>query len=299
VNALACLDGRVLPADEATVPVLDRGFLYGDAVFEVLRVVGGRPVDLTWHLERMSRAAGVLGIAPPPPATWKSDLTALLLGRGVGDAHLRLLLSRGVDEGGGGVAPPAGARPTRLVVLRPLDVAQVAALDRPVHAAIVSRQRPGPSALDPGIKTANYLPSVLAQAEARARGADEALLTGDGGEVLEGATSSLFLVRAGRGPRVDLVTPPLAAGILDGVTRRRVIALAATAGVPVIEERLRPEAVRAADEIFLTSSVRGVVPVVKLDGVAVGDGSPGPATRALRGRYAGFLADVARGTGAL
>jgi branched-chain amino acid aminotransferase len=280
----ACLDGRLMALDQARLPVGDRGLLYGDGVFEVLRAVAGRPIDLHWHLERLAQAAVALGLPLVPAALWRDELRATLALTTVGDAHVRLLFTRGEDPGGG-VAPAAQPRPTRLIVARPISAAELASFDAPLDAAIVPQHR------DPGHarwKTLNMLPSVLALAEARRRGASTALMCGADGSVIEAATANLFVVREGR-----LLTPPIARGALDGITRRRVIALAAAGGLATTERPLLPDEVRSADEAFLTSSIRGIVALRRCDGLDLVGGAPGPVTRALRGRYAAFLADSA------
>jgi branched-chain amino acid aminotransferase len=142
--------------------------------------------------------------------------------------------------------------------------------------------------LDPGIKTGNYLGSILATRRAIEAGGDDAILCNADGEVVEGATSNVFFVKGSQ-----LATPPLDAGLLAGITREVVCRLAGELGHAVVQLRVRPDDLRAADEVFLTSSVRGIMPVTTIDAHPVGGGKPGPITQALRGRYEAYLAEVA------
>lgn len=282
------IDGVIHDEKTAVVPVFDRGFLYGDSVFETLRTSGGKPVDGARHLERLARSAASLGFAPTPTEVVARELDAALAAAAHPESYVRVMLTRG--EGPAGLDPALVGAPRRVIIVQPLHLPAPEVYERGVRAVVAALERVSARALDPSVKSGNYLNSILAVAEARARGADEAILCNPAGAIAEAAAANVFVVRAGR-----VQTPPLTAGILPGITRRRVLELCAQAGLAADEVDLAPEALRGADEAFLTSSIRGLVPVTTVDDRAVGSGRPGPVTLELRRRYDAFLAEVAGG----
>jgi branched-chain amino acid aminotransferase len=295
------LDGKLVAPSEARVSVFDRGFLYGDSVYEVVRTYGGRPFELGAHLARLRHSADRIGLEPKWDAarTVAEIARALDASRGgdapdpeaapwnVGERYVRVVMTRGAGEIG--LDPALAVDPVALVIAQPLHGPPARAYAEGVAAAFVGVRRASPAAIDPTAKTGAHLPNVLAVREARERGAHEALLLDDRGEVTEGSSSNVFAVRGGR-----VTTPPLAAGILEGVTRGVVLRLARDLGVPAEEAPLRPEALEGADEVFITSTVREILPVTRLGARAVGAGRPGPVTRrlhdAFRGRAGGARA---------
>lgn len=262
VAGLVYLDGRLVPASEARVSVFDRGFLYGDGVFETVRAYGGRFFMADAHHARLVRSAGYAGIALPFDAAGFRRILQETLGDRR-DALVRVTVTRGE---GPPVPDPAGSGPpTVLAVARPAPEPD---FERGIALAT------GPWVVAGGeAKTLSHLGSVVALAEARRRGADEAVRLNPAGEVAEGSVSNLFGVWAG-----TLVTPPLDAGILAGVTRGVVLERARRAGLDVAERPIRPAALGRADELFVTSTGWEVMPVTKLDGAPVGGGKPGPVT---------------------
>ncbi len=292
------IDGVLVPPGEARVSVFDRGFLYGDSVYEVVRTYGLEPFALGPHLDRLRASAGRTALALP----WGDDRMAAEIRRVV-DA------SRGGDDEDSDAAPwNRGERSVRVVVTRGsgemgLDPALatrplVVLIALPLRGPPLSAYRTGVSAWpfggpdgprrggDPAAKTGEHLFHVLAVGEARSHEAQEALLVDGAGRVTEGASSNVFAVRGG-----VLETPPLAAGILAGVTRARIIAIARDLGVPFRERELPLETLEGADEAFLTSTVREILPVVRVGERTVGSGAPGPLTarlhRAFRDRAGG------------
>jgi branched-chain amino acid aminotransferase len=282
------IDGRVSDEAGATVSVFDRGFLYGDSVFETLRTAGGRLVDGARHLERLARSASTLGHPPTATELVERELQATLAAAANPESSVRVTLTRG--EGRIGLDPALAGTPRRVIIVQALTLPPPEVYERGVRAVVSRVERVAPAALDPSVKSGNSLNGIRAVAEARARGADEAILCNAAGTIAESATANVFAVRGGR-----INTPPLSAGILAGITRRRVLELCAEASLAVAEADLAPDALRAADEIFLTTSVRGVVPVTTLDDRPVGDGGVGQVTRVLMARYESFLAEVAAG----
>ncbi len=277
--------GRPLAPEDATVSVFDRGFLFGDDVFETLRTAGGRPVAWIPHLARLRRSAAVLGIAVPwSDAELRAIVDATHAATGNPDSVVRLVVTRG--RGPMMLDPRRVADPLLVVYALPLALPGEDDYVRGLRARIVGVARPGARTLDPQVKAGNYLPNIQALREALAAGDDDAILLGESGAVAEGPTSNVFAVVGGA-----VVTPPIAEGILAGITRAIVLELAADLGAA--ERRLWPDDLRAADEVFLTSSVRGPIAVTTLDGAAVGAGREGPLTAAIRRRWAAYLATCA------
>jgi len=272
------LDGTVVPPEEARVSVFDRGFLYGDSVFEVLRTFGGRPFALGDHLDRLGRSAAGLRLPPPPRPGIEAAVRGTLAAAGNAESYVRVLVTRGA--GPIGLDPALSDRPTLIVIVRELELPDPRLYRDGAELALVSVLRNHPRALDPAIKSGNYLNNILALDEARRRGAYEALLRDADGFITEGSSSNLFVVTGG-----GLLTPPLRAGILDGITRRHLMDLARARAMAVEERALRPPDLQGAEEAFITSSIRSVLPVTRVDGAAVGGGRPGPITLELARAY--------------
>ena len=250
------------------IPVTDRGFLYGDALFEVLRTYGGRPAFLDEHLDRMSTGGTALAFGEPLPRTaFEADVRTLAAV--AADVVMRLYWTSG--DGAGMVRAPTGTR--RVSMAFALTRPDAVAYDEGVDCIVL----PGRATHFAAAKVAQYATNVSATRQARGRGAHEALLENAEGLIEEGATSNFFFVRDG-----ILSTPPLGA-ILPGITRAKVLALAGRAGVPVAEVRPKREDLLEASELFLTSSVREVLPVRSLDGHFYGP--PGPVARRLAVAY--------------
>jgi branched-chain amino acid aminotransferase len=279
------IDGALAGADGA-VPALDAGFLHGDSVFETLRTAGGRAVDLARHLDRLEAAGRALALEVPGRARLIAAVTDTIAAAGEAALRVRIIVTRGRTDRPG--------PPLVVVTAEPLVATPAPDAGLGLVLALVDRPLPDPRALDPSLKTGSYLPSLLALRDARAIGADEAVRTGPGGAIAEGATSNLFAVVAG-----TVVTPPAALGIRAGVTRARVLDLARAVGVAAAERILTPAALAGAGEVFITSSLRGIAAAGCLVD-AVGDElavwpAPGPVTARLAAAYARFLGEVARG----
>ena len=287
MTSIVNMDGALVPPDRAVVSVFDRGFLYGDSVYEVIRTYGRRPFELEAHLARLRRSAARLGL----PLPWDDDRTRQELGRtlaasaagdeeagaapwNAGERSLRVIMTRGAGELG--LDPALAVDPRAIVIATALRGPPARAYREGVACRIVGIRHDAPEAVDTTAKTGAHLANVLAVAEARRGGAHEALLLDRDGYVTEGASSNVFAVRGGR-----LETPPLAAGILEGVTRGIVLALARQAGIPVREAAMRPAELSGADELFITSTAREILGVTSLDGQPVGSGAVGPATTRL------------------
>jgi branched-chain amino acid aminotransferase len=276
------VDDQLAGPDDARIPVLDRGFLYGDSIYEVVRTYGGKPFALGPHLARLERSAEAIALPLPSRTAIVEGLRRTIdaaVGGTADEAYARVIVTRGAGEIGLDPALAEGG-PRLIVIAKPLTRPAPEVYASGVAVAIVGVRRNLRRALDPRIKSGNYLNNVLALAEARKSGAYEALMLDAEGFMTEGSSCNFFFVVDGR-----LCTPSLEVGILEGVTRGTVIALARTAGVAVDEGRLLPTLVPHASEAFLTSTLRGVLPVTRIDGAPVGDGAPGPLTRRLGDLY--------------
>jgi branched-subunit amino acid aminotransferase/4-amino-4-deoxychorismate lyase len=281
------LNGLFLPAAEARISIWDGGFMYGDGVYTTLRLYGGVPLDLAAHLGRLERHARALALPCPVTEAGLRGIIAELVRqnrREREDSRLRITISRGGTwERPMPLEGLAELEPTVLLTLAPLP----RDLDRRQAEGIAATILEPEFARGnfPELKTLNGLPTLLALRRAAARGCQEALLTGPGGRLLEGAISNLFLVRGGR-----LHTPAAGEGFLAGRTRERILALARSQAIPLGEQELDLDDLAAADEVFLAGSVREIQPVVRVDERPVGGGRPGPVTRRLQTAYRELVA---------
>jgi aminodeoxychorismate lyase len=255
------LNGKFVPEEKAVVSVFDRGFLYGDGLFETIRVVGGKPFRWREHIERLRAGAQFLKIRLPYSAWQLLTIANELIARNkMSDSLLRLSLSRGI--GPVGYSPKDAGKGTLVMSLRAAP--KLDPKNPPVWKLVTSLFRIATNDPLAGFKTANKLPQILARAKANAAGADEALLLNTDGYVAEGTSSNVFGIKRG-----IVYTPPLAAGILPGVTRAVVFEIAARLGIPILERDVRPAELASADEIFLSLSSWGIVEVAALDGKAL------------------------------
>lgn len=288
MSGYAWLNGSLLPRSEARVPIDDRGFLYGAACFETLRAFGGAVFRLGRHLDRLEAGLRALGVDPPPRAELQAAIAATLEANALPEARVRLTVSAGSGGARPGLEPAAA--PLVLVTAQPVPEAVAPA------RALVTRVEA--DRLLPFAKTANYLGPLLALEEARRAGLDQALLLDRDGEVVEASTANVFAVLAGEGGESLLVTPPLEAGALPGVTREAVLECARGLGLETAERRLPLAELLAAREALLTNSIVGVQPLAELcDGERSHEfEAPGPVTRALIEAYRALVARECSGS---
>jgi branched-chain amino acid aminotransferase len=263
---------------EAVVPVFDHGFLYGEGVYETLRTYGGRPFLLDRHLRRLRASAAMIRLSVP--LTDDGFGTRIIgtmraagqrAGAPSGDWYIRILLTRGVGDLT--YDPAACPTPSVVIIVKPFEPPAPELYARGVAVALVSVMRNHPGSVNPLIKSNNLLNNALAMQEAVSRGAFEGVMRNYRGELSECTTANIFIVSGG-----EVRTPPLDAGLLAGITREVLFEIAAAEGVPMREAVLHDGDLLGADEAFLTSSTRELVPIVRVDDRAIGAGAPGPVT---------------------
>ena len=262
------MNGRLMPAAEATVSVFDHGLLYGDGVFEGIRFYHRHAFRLEAHLARLALSARALALTLPwDPAALTRAVEETLTAAPDDAGYLRLVVTRGV--GALGIDPRSCRQPNLFIIADRLD-AMAEARRRGARLIIAATRRLGADGLDPRIKSLNYLNPILARLEANRAGADEAVMLNAAGRVTEGSADNLFIVQGDR-----LLTPPASDGALAGITRAVVLELAATLGIAACEQPLTPYDLYTADECFLTGTAAELVPVADIDGRPLGR-CPGP-----------------------
>jgi branched-chain amino acid aminotransferase len=273
------LDGTIHDEDGARISVLDRGFLYGDSIYEVVRTYDAIPFALREHLIRLERSAALLHIdLPVDTAALADEIRATVAAARNIESYIRVIVTRGA--GPINLDPAMAERPSRVIIVTPFTPHPDELYRGGAKICLVPAGRLSGGAVPLGAKSGNYLVNIMALRVARQQGAHEAVMLDGGGRVAEGASSNVFAVIGG-----VLRTPPLSVGILEGITRHKVIALAREMDLEVREAELRPDHLHAAEEIFLTSTLREVLPVTTVDDWAVGSGSVGPVSRELLRRY--------------
>lgn len=273
MGRLAVIDGVERSPEEATVSVYDRGFLYGDSVFETVRTYGGRLFALDEHLARLEDSAAKMGVEMPVSRdALAAETRAAVASAANAESYARIMLTRG--SGPLGLDTELAEHALRVILIEPLTPPPPEHYKQGLSAACVETVRASDAA--DSAKLGNYLASALALRKARAAGAHEALVVNRDGLVVEGTTSNVFAVRGG-----ELITPEVDAGVLAGITRRHVLELAEREGVDVVLRAMKRDEIVRCDEVFLTSSIREIMPIVRIDGQEIGDGTPGPVTQRL------------------
>ncbi len=273
------IDGKYYDERDAKISVLDHGLLYGDGVFEGIRVYNGRVFRLKEHIDRLLCSAKAILLKPP--LTHAQIMRAVVEAcrrNKVRDGYVRLLVTRGV--GTLGLNPRRCKRPSVIIIAGKIQLYPAELYERGMAIVTVPTVRNLHSALNPAIKSLNYLNNILAKIEALNAGCEEALMLNAEGYVAECTGDNVFIVKNG-----TLSTPPLSAGALHGITRGVVIEIATESGLKVAEPNLTRYDLFSADECFLTGSGAEIVPVVMIDGRIIGSGKPGPITRRLVGQY--------------
>jgi branched-chain amino acid aminotransferase len=273
------INGQLFDKEDAKISVYDHGLLYGDGVFEGMRSYGGNVFRLHQHLARLYDSAKAICLQIPITAEELADaVNTTLAANGITDGYIRLVVTRGA--GSLGLDPNRTSDPQVIIITDHITLYPPEFYENGLEIVTVSTIRTHPAALNPRIKSLNYLNNILAKIEGLQAGCVEALMLNHKGEVAECTGDNIFLVNRG-----EVFTPPIDAGILEGITRGVVIELARAGGLTVHETALTKHDVYIADECFLTGSAAEVVPVVKVDSRVIGDGKPGSITRDLNARF--------------
>src|SRR3954454_6130939 len=273
------IDGKYCDEQSAKISVFDHGLLYGDGIFEGIRAYHGRVFKLKEHIDRLFYSAKAILLSMPlSHEEMMRAVVATCRRNQIRDGYIRLVVTRGV--GGLGLNPNRCKRPSVIVIADKIQLYPVEFYERGLDIVTVPTVRNLHSALNPAIKSLNYLNNILAKIEANNSGCEEAIMLNSEGYVAECTGDNLFILKAG-----SLLTPPLSAGALYGITRQVVIDMAVELGLKVGEPNLTRYDVFNADECFLTGTGAEIVPVVKVDGRVIGPGKPGQVTRDLVKRY--------------
>lgn len=279
MTGIVYINGEFFPEDQAKISVFDRGFLYGDSIYEVTRSYEHRPYKLQEHLDRLRHSAQRLGMELPYTDTYlRQELEKANQKVNLPSCYFRIIITRGIG--------PIGLDHTEkinynlIIMARNLPPYPEKWYFEGLHFAIVSVVRLNRESLDPNVKSGNYLNNVLAMQEARKQGATDAIMLNRDGYVTEGTTSNVWMIKHN-----ELVTPPLAAGILKGITRETIIDLCRQNDISVTEKNFTAQELKEAEEVFISSATKEIVPVCRLDDVILSGGKPGELTRKLMALY--------------
>ena len=269
------LGGEFVRKEDAVVSVFDHGFLYGDGVFEGIRVYSGNVFRLDAHLKRLYESAQSIMLKIPYS---KEEMTQLIVEtirkNQLESAYIRVVVSRG--KGNLGLDPSSCSSPNVIIIAEELSMYPKEFYDRGIKIASVASRRNRPDVLSPQVKSLNYLNNILVKLEANQAGVQEALMLNDQGYVTEGSADNIFIVKNG-----VVFTPPVYLGALEGITRNAIIDVARAKGFEVREAPFTRHDVYVADEVFLTGTAVEVIAVVEVDSRQIQDGKPGPVTNQL------------------
>ncbi len=275
---LVYINGELVPKEEAKVSVFDHGFLYGDGVFEGIRVYDGRVFKLDEHVDRLYDSARAIMLEiPMSKDEMKEAIIETVRANGLRDAYIRVVVSRG--EGDLGLDPEKCPEPNVVIIVEPMDPLYGDLYEKGIRVITSSVRRIPPESLDPKIKSCNYLNNILAKIQANLAGVEEAIMLDHEGYVAEGTGDNIFVVENG-----EVFTPPDDT-VLRGITRQTVMEICEELGIPVAEKRITLGELYAADEVFLTGTAAEVAPVREVDGRKIGDECPGPVTRRIMERF--------------
>jgi len=273
------IDGSFYPEGEAKVSVFDHGLLYGDGIFEGIRIYNGRVFRLQEHLERLWDSAKAICLTIPMTLPeMEAALLETIRRNGLHDGYIRLVVTRGV--GNLGLSPDRCPKASVIIIAATIQLYPKEKYEVGMEMVTCSTRRCSPAALSPAVKSLNYLNNIMAKIEANHAGADEGVMLNEEGYVAECTGDNLFILRGG-----EVLTPPISSGALRGITRRVVFEICAELGIPIREANLTRYDIYTADECFLTGTAAEVIAAIRLDTRPIGDGKPGQITNKIIARF--------------
>lgn len=285
-ESLVCINGSFVPPEEAFVSVFDRGFLYGDSVYDVTLTYDGIPFLLDLHLDRLEQSAQKIAME----ISWAREKLTSLIYEGIkrleGSRHyIRLIITRGGGEIG--LDPNLSDGQNLFLIFKELEVYPQEWYDAGLSLVTTEIMKTPKKSMDPSVKSGNYLNNVLALQKAKEKGAYDAVMLNHLGNVTESTSANIWMIEKG-----TFKTPPLSAGILGGLTRQSVLEIGEAHGLEMREVDFNAQALKEADEVFITSSTREILPITKIDGQPIGKGVPGTHTKKLHALYKEFVKDA-------
>ena len=281
------MDGILVPREQAAVSVFDHGLLYGDGCFEGIRAYNGRIFKAASHIRRLFTSADSIRLKSPyTHEQWIDAMRQTLSANALRNGYLRVVMTRGV--GTLGLNPFRCPTPGCFIIADSIELYPPALYESGMKVITARRPRNLPAALDPSIKSLNYLNNILAKIEAVDAGVLEAIMLNHEGYVAECTGDNIFFVKGGR-----VTTPPVSAGLLEGVTRGYVMQLCRELGIPCVERLFRLDEIKAADEVFLTGTAAEIIAVSQVDDEVIGNGAIGPVTRRLTDEFRARVAQQA------
>lgn len=270
MSTIVNINGRFLFEKDAKISVFDRGFLFGDSIFEVVRTYNKDKIfALNMHLDRLYKSAEYISLKLKGREYLKKLIRDTIKKGNNKESYVRLIITRGTGEEIG-MNPKYATSPNYIVIVKEFDPPPDEINKRCIRAAIASVKRNLKDSLNPLIKSGNYLNNVLAHIDAMKKGGEEAIMISPDGYVAEGTTFNVFMVKDG-----IYYTPPLDVGILDGITRKILLKLFRENNIRYFEKRIKPDELLEADEVFFTSTLREIQPVIRINGIKIGNGKAG------------------------
>ena len=279
MGLLVYLNGKLVPEEEAKISIFDHGLLYGDGVFEGLRGYNGKIFKLDEHLKRLYNSAKAIMLEIPLGFyDLKNAIIQTVRANKLKDSYIRVVVTRGVGDLG--LDPRKCKIPTLFIIASKIQLYSETLYEKGIDVITVPTRRNLPESINPAIKSLNYLNNILAKIEANIAGASEALILNNEGYVSECSGENVFIVKNNK-----LLTPPLYAGVLEGITRNVVMEIGRNIGLEVVETNLTRYDLYSADECFLSGTAAEIVPVVSVDKRIIGNGKPGEITKRIRKEY--------------
>jgi branched-chain amino acid aminotransferase len=283
MKALVSVNGELFEPKDARISIFDRGFLYGDSIYEVTEARNGTALFMDLHMERLwSSAAKIELTIPHAPEFIVKESQKIIDALGLPRSYIRIIVTRG--EGEIGLDPGLSHSSNLVIIGKELAPNPSSWYEKGVWMVIADTRRLPKKVLDPNLKSGNYLSNVMAIHEAKKRGAFDAILLNLQGQVTEGTTNNIWMVKNGQ-----ISTPPVQAGLLEGITRQTLLKLGQQHGLDMREANFTPEELKGADEAFLTSTTREIVPITRVDDQLIGGGRPGPVAQRLHQLYRDYV----------